>query len=453
MLSEASRIMQGQLNGPDCRFKSVEIDTRRLESGALYFAIRGEVKNGHEFIAQAIQKDACAAVADQSFHDQNDICHIRVDDSTLALGDLARHWRKNISVPVVGITGSNGKTTVCRIVDSIFAEAIPGVSPQGSFNNHWGVPLTLLKMRDNHQSAIIEMGMNHAGELAYLGKIVRPDIGLITNAAAAHLQGLKTIEGVAEAKAELIDYVTREGIVVLNRDDPFFGKWKLRAGQKKCITFGVHEQSDVRILNSNSRTLCLEVFGETGQFDYVLLGKHNRLNAAAAVAVAIAADVSIQAITIGLRKVRAIAGRLYASSVSPELLLIDDSFNANLASMRAAIDVLSDQVGEKVLVLGAMRELGEDSHAIHAQVGAYAHSRGIDRLITLVDREETDYLEDMSAYIEGFGKAAEVCVDVADVVARIQTKCIQMTVLVKGSKFASMERVVNALVNKEENLC
>lgn len=453
MLSEASTAMRGKLNGTDQLFRSVEIDTRRLDKGALYFAIHGEHKNGHEFIEQAMQLGAAAAVADDVFPDEKTTPHIEVDDTTIALGMLAGYWRERFSVPVIGVTGSNGKTTVCKIVSCLFAEYIPGITPQGSFNNHWGVPLTLLKMREQHQSAVIEMGMNHAGELTYLGNIVKPTIGLITNAAAAHLEGLKTIEGVARAKGELIDSVNDEGTVILNRDDAFFTQWKECAGSKRCVSFGEHANADIRILSTDDTRLKLSIKGQEVMFDYPLIGQHNRLNAAAAVAVAVVAGAPIDTIQAGLKKVSAVKGRLNVVQTSANFMLIDDSYNANQASMRAAVDVLAEQFGQKVLVLGAMGELGPDSSKIHEGIGAYAKQKGIDTLLTLVDRSEVEYLQNMAAYLSGFGGGGAAFSELRDLVARITSLSGPVCVLVKGSRFARMERIVEALSSAGDSVC
>jgi UDP-N-acetylmuramoyl-tripeptide--D-alanyl-D-alanine ligase len=444
-LSEASTAMQGRLNGRDGRFQSVEIDTRRLDKGALYFAIHGELKNGHDFIEQAMQHGAAASVADEVFVESQSSRHIRVEDTTIALGMLAAHWRERFSVPVIGITGSNGKTTVCKIVSGLFAEFIPGITPQGSFNNHWGVPLTLLKLRDQHQSAVIEMGVNHAGELSYLGKIVKPSIALITNAAAAHLEGLKTIEGVAQAKGELIDFVDKNGTVVLNRDDAFYSQWKTRVGNKNCVSFGEHSEADIRVLAAEGTRLKLSIMSEEATFDFPLIGQHNRLNAAAAVAVAVVAGVPLDAISTGLKKVSAVPGRLDVSQISPDFMLIDDSYNANRASMLAAIDVLAGQPGQKVLVLGAMGELGAESSQIHHDIAYCAKQKGIDNLLTLVERDDVDYLQDMAAYLNGFGAGSTAFNTAQDLAARITLFSDAKTVLVKGSRFARMERVVDIL--------
>ncbi len=444
-LSEASSVMQGRLNGHDGRFQSVEIDTRRLEKGALYFAIHGELKNGHDFIEQAMQQGSAASVADEVFVESQSARHIRVEDTTIALGMLAAYWRERFSVPVVGITGSNGKTTVCKIVSTLFADFIPGITPQGSFNNHWGVPLTLLKLREQHQSAVIEMGMNHAGELSYLGKIVKPNIALITNAAAAHLEGLKTIEGVAQAKGELIDFVDKNGTVVLNRDDAFYSQWKARAGNKKCVSFGRHTDADIRILATEGARLKLSIMAKETTFDFPLIGQHNRLNAAAAVAVAVVAGVPVDAISAGLKKVSAVRGRLDVLQISSDFMLIDDSYNANRASMLAAIDVLAGQPGQKVLVLGAMGELGADSTQIHYDVACYAKQKGVNNLLTLVERNDAEYLQNMAAYLKGFGVGSDAFGTVHELTTKIASFSDAKTVLVKGSRFARMERILDAL--------
>ncbi len=453
MLSEASNAMQGRLKGADRLFQSVEIDTRRLEKDALFFAIHGETKNGHEFIAQAMKNYAAAAVADETFAGAHQTRHIQVDDTTIALGMLATYWRERFTLPVVGITGSNGKTTVCEIVKTLLAESIPGISPQGSFNNHWGVPLTLLKLRAVHKSAVIEMGMNHAGELSYLGNIVKPTIGLITNAAAAHLEGLKTIEAVATAKGELIDFVQHHGTVILNRDDHYYDDWKIRAGKRNCLSFGTHRDADVRVLNTLDDGLSICVQGKVFDFEYALLGLHNRVNAAAAVAVAVAAGLSMPDIERGLKNVSAVKGRLETHRVSSEMLLIDDSYNANQTSMQAAIDVLADQPGHTVLVLGAMGELGEDSKGIHEQIGAYAKLKGIDTLLTLVDQGDVKYLNDMAAYLKGFGENSAAYSDTGSLVARIKLQSVPLAILVKGSRLSRMERVVDKLQNSGALSC
>jgi len=456
MLSEARDAMHGVLNGNDAEYTSVEIDTRRLSPDALYFAIQGDKQNGHRFITTAMQAGAVAVVADQSFPEETTTRHIRVKDTTLALGELAAHWRSRFDVPVVGVTGSNGKTTVSQMIATIFAEEIPGISPRGSFNNHWGVPLTLLTLRDSDASAVIEMGMNHAGELSTLGAIVRPTIALITNAAAAHLEGLKSIEGVAKAKGELIDQLSQQGILVLNRDDRFYAQWVARAGARTVISFGEHAEADVRLIQAQTKDakLTLAIHSEPHSFVFPLPGHHNRMNAAAAVAVALVAGVSMASIRAGLNKVTPVNGRLATTILSDGLTVVDDSYNANQASMQAAIEVLASCPGKKVLVLGGMGELGGRSTEIHHEIARYARDRGINTLLTLVDRDHPEYLQDMDGYLSGFGDAAKSFTDVETLHAFIESyRSPTTTVLVKGSRFAQMERVVQALLKAEGSAC
>ncbi|MCK5920813.1 MAG: UDP-N-acetylmuramoyl-tripeptide--D-alanyl-D-alanine ligase, partial [Methylococcales bacterium] len=347
-----------------------------------------------------------------------------------------------------------GKTSVTNIVKQIFACAIPGVAPQGSFNNQWGVPLTLLKLRDGHQSAVIEMGMNHAGELTYLGKIVKPTIGLITNAAAAHLEGLGTIQGVADAKGELIDALDKDGVVILNRDDRFYTDWKARANKRRVISFGTHAQADVRLVDTGSDELQVQIDDQSHQFEFSLMGQHNQLNAAAAIAVAISAEVNMSAIASGLKSVSAVKGRLQILQNSSEGMLIDDTYNANAASMAAAIDVLVEQAGMKILVLGAMGELGKDSENIHYQVAAYAKQKGVDCLLTLVDQSAPGYLSDMAAYMSGFGSNSYAFTEISPLLDKLNSVAQSpKAVLVKGSLFAQMGRVVDAILKSGSAQC
>lgn len=448
MLSQASEVMSGQFIGTDVSFSSVDFDTRRLKDRALFVAIHGVHQNGHAYINQAMEHGAAAVVVDEASNKLAQAPHIQVKNTTLALGDLARYWRAQFNIPVVGVTGSNGKTTITQVLGKIFKHHCPGVVPHGSFNNHWGVPLTLLRLRDKHQSAVIEMGMNHAGELQVLGDIVKPTIGIISNASAAHLAGLKSVGKVAKAKGELIDAVSKHGCIVLNRDDAFYADWKMRAGTRKVTTFGEHHMADVRLITLHNGEIRLSILGKDATFSFALLGKFNALNAAAAVAAAINVDVPVRAISLGLKSLDAVNGRLQRCFTSDLLSVIDDSYNANPASMHAAIDVLSDEKGRKILVLGAMGELGEKSQNLHQDVAKYAQEKGVDALYLLADQKIPGYLRDMAAYEKGFGSQAKVFSDVSSLVSDIlacPAQSLPSTVLVKGSRLSRMERVAEAL--------
>jgi UDP-N-acetylmuramoyl-tripeptide--D-alanyl-D-alanine ligase len=252
---------------------------------------------------------------------------------------------------------------------------------------------------------------------------------------------------VAQAKGELIDFVEKNGSVVLNRDDAFYSQWKARAGNRNCVSFGEHADADIRVLLAEGTRLELSVNGEKVLFEFALIGKHNSLNAAAAVAVAIVAGVPLSAIKSGLKKIRAVPGRLNVLQIAPGFMLIDDSYNANQDSMFAAIDVLAEQAGKKILALGAMGELGAESAKIHHDIAFYAKQKGIDNLLTLVERHDANYLQDMSACLEGFGAGSAASSTVQDLAAKIISLSETKTVLVKGSRLARMERLIDALKN------
>ncbi|MFT5259110.1 MAG: UDP-N-acetylmuramoyl-tripeptide--D-alanyl-D-alanine ligase [Saprospiraceae bacterium] len=454
-LTTANNAMNGRLMGTiDDHFASVQFDSRKVKKNDLFFAIRGLEKDGHHYIDSALENGALAVVMDESGETQRDALTsnaIVVEDTTAALGDLARYWRTQFVVPVVGITGSNGKTTVSRILREIFAVAMPGIAPEGSFNNHWGVPMTLLKLRENDQSAVIEMGMNHPGELSYLGAIVNPTIGVITNAAAAHLEGLKTVDGVAVAKGELIQAVEENGWVVLNRDDAFYSLWLDLVGNRKMLTFGLSESADVQVSASRAKQLDLTVEGETTTIDCALLGEHNHLNVAAASAAALCAGMNIKNIKSGVQNVKAVNGRLEVKPSNKVLTLIDDTYNANPASMRAAINVLTEINTGTTLVLGTMGELGKSTAEAHFEIGRLANQKGVGNLVVFCDNANNAILA--KAYVNGFGVNAVLLTSLNAVSEYFYNALdVQSTVLIKGSRAAQMERVV-ALLQQEAYAC
>ncbi|MFT6156285.1 MAG: UDP-N-acetylmuramoyl-tripeptide--D-alanyl-D-alanine ligase [Neolewinella sp.] len=454
-LTTANNAMNGRLMGTiDDHFASVQFDSRKVKKNDLFFAIRGLEKDGHHYIDSALENGALAVVMDESGETQRDALTsnaIVVEDTTAALGDLARYWRTQFVVPVVGITGSNGKTTVSRILREIFAVAMPGIAPEGSFNNHWGVPMTLLKLRENDQSAVIEMGMNHPGELSYLGAIVNPTIGVITNAAAAHLEGLKTVDGVAVAKGELIQAVEENGWVVLNRDDAFYSLWLDLVGNRKMLTFGLSESADVQVSASRAKQLDLTVEGETTTIDCALLGEHNHLNVAAASAAALCAGMNIKNIKSGVQNVKAVNGRLEVKPSNKVLTLIDDTYNANPASMRAAINVLTEINTGTTLVLGTMGELGKSAAEAHFEIGRLANQKGVGNLVVFCDNANNAILA--KAYVNGFGVNAVLLTSLNAVSEYFYNALdVQSTVLIKGSRAAQMERVV-ALLQQEAYAC
>ena len=441
-LVEANQAMQGHLigqsQGEDICFSGITIDSRRVQQGDLFFAIKGDQQDGHRYVESASAAGAAATVVDNV--DAASDPSIVVIDTTLALGALAKHWRQRFDIPVFGITGSNGKTTVSAMLRAITDLALPGIAPEGSFNNHWGVPLTLLKLRPGHQSAVIEMGMNHPGELRSLTAITQPTIALINNATAAHLEGLKDVQGVAAAKAEIIEGVPESGTVVLNADDAYCADWQEKAGMRRVITFGLDKQATVsasEIQRGLQTHFILQIDGQSAEVCLNFLGDHNILNALAAAACAHAADISSEAIAEGLATAQPVSGRLKTLAGINGAALIDDSYNANPASMYAALRVLAAQPGERIAVLGAMAELGKQSRSAHAEVGELARELELDDLIA-VGEAAKDYLEKAA-----FGQF-QTDTDTAITYLRKRLNS-NSVVLVKGSRSAGMERVIDGL--------
>ncbi len=443
-LSRVAEITGGSLHGADRAFSGVGIDSRAIGDGELFVAIAGENFDGHDFVAAAVARGAAGALVVRAVDAAID--QVTVDDTTLALGKLAADWRRQYRGPVIGITGSNGKTTVTAMVRDILAVSGNPLAPRESFNNQWGVPLTLLALRDDHSHAVIEMGMNHPGEIDYLADIAKPDVALINNAAAAHLEGLGSVERVADAKGEILDHLDDDGVAVLNRDDAFCDHWRERAGQRRVITFGQGAGADIRArgIETIQGGMRFELTGAAGDAVITLgvPGRHNVMNALAAITSCHAVGVALADAVTGIALFAGTPGRLRRSRTAAGGMLIDDSFNANPASIAAAIDVLAETNGRKVLVLGAMAELGADAATLHAGVGRQARDAGLDRLLVLDDNGNPV----VAGYAKGWGAGAEVFATVDDLVAAIGEDAGQgSTILVKGSKSSRMGRVVRAL--------
>lgn len=449
-LSSAAEITGGVLIGVDQKFIGVNTDTRQLTPGELFVAIPGENFDGHDFLGAALQRGAVGALVEHAGEEK--ISQLMVDDTTVALGKLAQNWRSHFNIPVIGITGSNGKTTVTAMVREILSVSHNPLYPLKSFNNQWGVPLTLLKLRDEHTHAVIEMGMNSAGEIDYLSRIARPTVALINNAAAAHLQGLGSVRQVALAKAEILSNLGSEGVAVLNADDASFELWRTYAGERKMVSFGLQNRADVTAtevqLNSTGSTFCLQAGGDSTKVSLSLAGRHNVMNALAAAAACIALDIDLEQIAKGLRVAEGIAGRLSIFQTNAGAKVIDDSFNANPASTKAAIDVLASHEGKRVLVLGAMAELGAEAESLHAEVGKAAAVAGIDRMVVLADSGNAD----VKGYLRGYGSGAECFDDIEELIDALMSDDLSgTTLLVKGSKSSRMGRVVERLLAQKND--
>lgn len=378
-LSACRTVLDAERIGEDTEISGVGIDTRTLTPGMLYVAIVGERHDGHAFVAEAEQAGAVALLVHRSV--ESTLPQLVVDDTRVALGALARFWAGRYPVQTIGITGSNGKTTVKEITAAILAQLGPVLATRGNLNNDIGVPLTLLELTSEHRYAVIEMGANAPGEIAALAAIVRPDVAIISNIGPAHLDGFGDLDGVAAGKTELFAALAPDGYAVFNTDDDYAGT--MRAASAHCRRREFGETSDADVRGVKGEPFTVDSRGTRLQARLALLGEHNRRNALAAVAAVQCIDVQNASIVAGLESVRAVAGRLEIKRTASGALLIDDSYNANPASARAALAVLAEQAGRRHLVLGDMGELGSDAASLHEGIGDAAREHGIDGLWTV----------------------------------------------------------------------
>lgn len=451
LLSQAAQALGGKLIGRDVLFNAVSSDSRMIAPGDLFVALKGENFDGSDFVAGAARDGAVAALVDE---DQG--AKFTVQGSSLApcplilvpcssrraLGQLAAYWRTQFTLPVVAVTGSNGKTTVKEMLASILrvaagsSEAV--LATKGNLNNDIGMPLTLLQLRATHRFAVIEMGMNHTGEIDYLTRLAQPDVAIVNNAAGAHLAGLGSIEAVARAKGEIFAGLPATGIAVINADDEFAPLWRELAGKRKTIEFGLecavalHAQWQAQGYGAR-----IQVDTPQGGLHANLQvpGVHNVRNALAATAAAVALNIPVSAIVAGLERFSGVAGRLQRKPALYGAVLIDDTYNANPASLSSAIKVLMQAEGKKILVLGDMGELGSDAARLHAEIGAEARQIGVDKLLALGE---------LSVHaVSEFGSGARHFESIEDLLAALDKDMdAGSTVLVKGSRFMKMERVV-----------
>ncbi|MDP1667227.1 MAG: UDP-N-acetylmuramoyl-tripeptide--D-alanyl-D-alanine ligase [Methylobacter sp.] len=449
MLSEIAACVQGKLIGEDTAISAVSIDTRAIKPGQLYVAIKGHNFDGNEFVVEAEQSGASAAIVHQGI--TATIPYVIVDDTRLALAELAGAWRKKASVSVVGITGSNGKTTVKEMVAAILSASDPThgntLFTQGNLNNDIGVPLTLLRLNEQHRHAVIEMGANHPGEIEYTSQYAQADVAIITNVGPAHIEGFGSIDGIAKAKGEIIETLKQDGVAVLNRDDAYFDYWKSLAGTRKVISFGIDELAGVTT-HSVKTEIIDHAFATT--FDLVtakgevtvklrLAGRHNVVNALAAAAACLALGTDLQQIKQGLESVNPVTGRLQPLVSRLGNIVIDDTYNANSASLKAGLDVLANCDGKRWLVLGAFGEQGSESPKIHEQMGELIKSCGVVRLLAVGS--------DARNTVKVFGEGATFFDSQNDLIEVLKQELKgDEAILIKGSRAQRMENVAAALV-------
>lgn len=439
-LADIAEMTNGTLHATDTeRSRSIAIerlerDSRAVQAGDLFLALKGERFDAHDFVPQVVGKASAALVVKPV---DADIPQVVVDDVRLALGRLAAAWRKQFHQPVVGLTGSNGKTTVKEMLTAILSLQGDTLATLGNLNNDIGMPLTLLRLRPEQRFAVIEMGMNHFGEIDYLTRIARPDIAIINNAGAAHLEGVGDLAGVARAKGEIFNGLSEQGIAILNADDAYVDYWRGLNTGRRVITFGMANPADVRGSIVDSQ-LHIAANGQAVAVSLPLLGRHNQMNALAAAAAVLALGVSLETVQRGLESLQPVKGRLNPKPGKHGGLVIDDTYNANPTSTAAAVAVLAGLNGRKIMVLGDMGELGNTGEQLHAAIGQQAAAAGIDALYTLGR---------LSANAsQAFGKPEHAFTDLDTLLAALEQDLQPGTsVLVKGSRSARMERVVDAL--------
>ncbi len=447
-LAEITPVMNAALQDGDLFFTQVSTDTRTLEPGALYVALRGERFDGHDFIDEAVRRGACAVVADRAV--DTIVPVIRVEDTLRALGQLGAMNRGAFRRPLVAVTGSCGKTTTKEMLLAVLGLEGNTLATRGNLNNAIGAPLTLLRLAPNHDFAVIELGASAEGDIAWTGSLTRPDVGIITNASEAHLTGFGSLEQVVRAKGEMIDSVGVDGTVVLNRDDVAFPQWYERAGDRKVVNVSAqgNEAADLYATDiaedSDGVHFRMHAGEEVHEIRIPLAGRHNVANALLVAAAVRALSINTETLVRGLAQVPAVSGRLEKIMLGGGLTLLDDSYNANPASMGAALDALAATEGARYALLGDMAELGEVSAQHHRRIGALAASLQLDGL-----GATGDYADE---YVRGFGEGAWSAKDKDSLVENFLSRySAPATVLVKGSRSTGMDRVVASLKQRMDS--
>ena len=442
-LGEAAAALRARTSGADALFSGVSTDSRSIKEGDLFVALRGERFDGHDFLKSAATSNAAAAMVDSKYTGQYPLPALVVEDTRRALGDLARYWRARFAPALVAITGSNGKTTVKEMLAAIFrkhASETAVLATRGNLNNDIGLPLTVLGLRHAHRWCAIELGMNHRGEIGYLAGIARPTVALVNNAQREHLEFMRSVEEVAAENASVYDALPEDGVAVINADDAHAPVFRGRAARRRSVEFGLGAGTVTGRYRLERLSSEIRLTTPAGEADTTLAipGLHNVRNALAAAACAYAVGIGTATIAEGLSAFRPYAGRLQVKRGAHGATVIDDSYNANPDSVRAAIDVLASCPAPTALVLGDMGEVGEHGPEFHREVGAYARAKGVSQLLAMGEATRDA--------VDAFGQGARHFAEVEELVSKIEAK----TVLVKGSRFMRMERVVAALTGTSE---
>ncbi len=449
-LSAIATQLNGKYQGDDVVITQVSTDTRTIKVGDLFVALSGDNFDANGFVAKAAEQGAIAAIVTKK--QTVDIPQIVVKDSRIALGLLGKMVREQVNPKVAALTGSNGKTTTKEMLAAILKLVAPTLATAGNFNNDIGVPLTLLRLQHEDQFAVMELGANHKKEIAYTTGLVLPDVVLINNVDAAHLEGFGDLQGVALAKSEILAGVKQRGLAVLNRDDKFYQYWLRKVDAQRHVNFSVVDDSadyfaaNIEFDGSGNPTFKLCTPDGACTINLGVAGRHNVANALAAAAMASCFGIDIKTIKLGLESMVNVQGRLKISQLTPHIRIIDDSYNANIASVKAAIDVLTHFPSTNILVMGDMGELGVSTADMHQQVGHYAQQQQVDHVYTCgaVSREAA-----LTAGVIGRAFLAQpALVDALVELITTAPKEQMFTLLFKGSRSAKMEQAISLLTSK-----
>ncbi|MCL2894102.1 UDP-N-acetylmuramoyl-tripeptide--D-alanyl-D-alanine ligase [Brenneria tiliae] len=442
-LQQIASILGAQPIGGSVEIDDVATDTRKLRAGCLFVALRGEKFDGHDYAADALKNGASALLVSKRL--PVNAPQLLVEDTRLALGKLAGWVRQQSNARVVALTGSSGKTSVKEMTAAILRQCGNVLYTAGNFNNDIGVPLTLLRLTPEHQFAVIELGANHIGEIAYTTDLVRPESALVNNLAAAHLEGFGSLAGVAQAKGEIFAGLPADGVAIINADSNDFPHWQVTLSHKTVWRFSPQAAGDVdffaidiKVLAQGTQFSLHTPFGAI-EVTLPLPGRHNVANALAAAALAMSVGATLAAVKAGLAQLQAVPGRLFPIVLAPGKLLLDDSYNANVGSMTAAAQVLAEMPGYRVMVVGDMGELGDEARECHRQVGQAVRAAGIDKVLSVGT---------LSELIGRAGGAGEHFQDKGALVSRLGALIAEhktISILVKGSRSTAMEQVVRAL--------
>ncbi|WP_417541663.1 UDP-N-acetylmuramoyl-tripeptide--D-alanyl-D-alanine ligase [Methylophaga thalassica] len=440
-LKQIAEIVSADMPIVDVTVTGAVIDSRKVTPGDLFIAFKGEHVDGHEYIAKARESGAVAALVSE--YQDDELPQIKVDDVRVAFGQIARAWLAECKAKVVAITGSNGKTSLKEMVKAILADVGTVSATQGNLNNDLGVPLTVCRIDKNDDYAVIEMGTNHPGEIAYLMSIVSPDVSVINNIAAAHLEGLGSEEGIAREKGSIYEGLKQSGVAVVNADMPYDSIWQPLIADRKTIRFALQNNADIYAEyiqpEPASSHFLVHIDGVNHHMTLPLPGLHNVSNALAAIAVSVALDIPVDAMVRGLNKIQAVPHRLQMRKGLSESRLIDDTYNANPGSYLRALETLAGFQEPRWLVLGDFGELGDEADAIHQTMGLQAKSAGVTTLFTVGEKSQ------LAA--AAFGDNAIHFEDVQTLQQLLQnTLTADVTCLIKGSRFMQLDKLADALV-------